>query len=197
MTRVFVKTVVPNFYISNWPAEIGSIKVKVRKMGYFIRPQWLGGFYSTFCFGICSFGFEIKSNGSIIITENLFLDHPIISQSIQRLACIHARIGIKCPLTPLDPIQGCSDEYFNNQAKALCLLYFDFLKDKGLPKIIRKAENEKGLELARIVTKCLQSYQGSSIASKYGKRMLNHIDEIVQKTIDPFLPQIVADMLSE
>lgn len=196
MTRVFIKTVVPNFYISNWPTDAGSVKVKVRKTGYFIRPQWLGGFYSTFSFGIYNFGLEINSHGLITVTENLFLDRPIISQSVEWVICIHTRFGMPCPINFLDPIQGCVEEYLCNRARAYCLFYFDFIKDKGLPKIIKKVGKEKGPEMARTVAKILRPYQGSSIASKYGRKMLVHIDEIAQKALDPFLPQIVADTFS-
>jgi len=141
---------VPPFYIAGWPKAVGDIRVSVRKFGFCYRVRKINErlvrLYKWFCLGFLitpSFRFCIRENGEIEVNEY---------ESTGKYA-----EGIGAP----------NLIYTLNRANTLLL--FNQLKDKALPKVIKKVERD------------LRNNQ--------------EVIELVKKALEPFIPQIVADVL--
>lgn len=144
--------IVPDFYIAEWPQAVGNIEIRLRKPRIFYKVWPINNilFKLTrwFCVGLYGFRFSIVKDGSI---------------------CIESANSINGSHSSSVESNNVSRYNTDNQRRANCLILFDQLKDRALPKIIAKVERN----------------------SRHNQEVVT----AVKKALEPFIPQIVADKL--
>ena len=136
----------PEFYISGWPSRVDGVEITVRGLGFYFRVQAINDnlfkLYRSLCLGIVGYRLGINGDGTIVIRTS-----SNYCYRSKKLGCVSTDKG----------------ERIN------ALVLFNQLKDRGLPKIIKKVERD----------------------ARYNSEVV----EAVKKALEPFIPQIVADKL--
>lgn len=139
---------VPDFYIAGWPAQVGSVWVKLRKPGFLPEIKKISDRHfrlgRIFCTGFESLMFYIDRTGAIEIGT-------FYKVYWSRKYKYHS-----------DP---------ELERKATALLLFQHLKDRALPKIISKVERDtkKNAEAVAAVRKALEPFMPQIVADELTK----------------------------
>jgi len=163
---------VPYFYIPEWPQGAGSIQVRISKPGFFFRvcilPNDVIELRRSLCLGLIGFSFDIRSNGLIEITAG----KSVYSSS--------------------------GGPFFTEENirvnRSSCLLLFDHLKSEAFLKVIKKALKYAGPKTAEAVKKALKPFEIQPTIDSFENKCPI---EVVRKSLDQFIPTLVADILSE
>lgn len=139
---------VPPFYVAGWPEEISLISVRIRRPCLYMNVRKVSDklfrLRRWFCIGFYGYKFFILRGGYIAIES---ADGTYYSSDIKN---------------SVDTDDG---------QRANALLLFNQLKNRALPKIVKKVEKDA--------------------------RHNQEVIEAVRKALEPFLPQIVADELAK